>query len=123
MNPMPQSMDKPNRELLTDYYNALAAMETAVNNEELEAAQRQIENIAPELRTHLKAMPQEQREIILAGDTIEHCIADLGSQIDMAQDGEYKAPVDETDNMLGEIRGLNEIAAQLQKNVRNQAKR
>ena len=110
MNPMPQDMGKANRELLTEIYNALAAMETAVNNEELEAAQRQIENIGPELWTQLKAMPQEQRDIILAGDMIEHCIANPGSHTDMARHGEYKVVADETDNMLGEICGLNVIA-------------
>ena len=95
---MSQSGDRDNRVLLEEYYIALADVMTAATDEELERAKQRIESIAPGIQDRLKALPQEQRDIILAGDTVERCSADL---MDMANSDGYKDGPEEMQETFG----------------------
>ncbi len=105
-----QPVDRDNRALLEGYYTALADVMTAATDEELERAQQRIESIAPEIQDRLKALPQEHREIILAGDTVERCTADL---MDMANSDEYKDGPEEMQETVGGNLGLSGILQDL----------
>ncbi len=49
----------------------------AVTDEQLERARQRIESNTPGSQDRLNALPQEKREIILAGDAVERCTADF----------------------------------------------
>ena len=93
--------------VMVEYYDALADVMTATTDEELERAQQRIESLTPGMQDRLKALPQEKRDIILAGDTVERCAADL---MDMANSDGYKDGPSEIQETFGSNLGLSGIA-------------
>lgn len=82
----------------------------AVTDEQLERARQRIESNTPGSQDRLNALPQEKREIILAGDTVERRTADL---MDMANSDGYKdGPEERQETGRGKL-GLSGIAEEL----------
>lgn len=115
-----QPVNRDNRALLEGYYTALADVMTAATDEELVRAQKRIESMAPGVKDRLKALPQEHREIILAGDTVERCTADL---MNMTNSDGYKDGPEEMQDTFGGKLGLSGVVEELAKKCRNRLKR